>query len=112
MEYAGSYALYNYRLVDPSRGLEYDNLRLIRAFEHGHDAKSSEAGFILVHVAMVRHSNALVAGAMDILKACELQDRAAFNAGLDVVADAMIEVNRVMKSESSQLSKHRCRAMG
>lgn len=50
MEYAGSYALFNYRLEDPKKGLEYDNLRLIRAFEHGLDPKSSEAGFVLVHV--------------------------------------------------------------
>lgn len=50
MEYAGSYALFNYRLEDPDQGLEYDNLRLIRAFEHGLDPKSSEAGFVLVHV--------------------------------------------------------------
>jgi len=32
MEYAGSYALFNYRLQDPALGLEYSNLRLIRAF--------------------------------------------------------------------------------
>ena len=50
MEYAGSYALFNYRLEDPDRGLEYDNLRLIRAFEHGLDPSSSEAGFVLVPV--------------------------------------------------------------
>ena len=50
MEYAGSYALYNYRLVEPAKGLEYSNLRLIRAFEHGLDPTSSEAGFVLVHV--------------------------------------------------------------
>jgi indoleamine 2,3-dioxygenase len=50
MEYAGSYALYNYRLNDPAKGLEYSNLRLIRAFEHGLDPASSEAGFVLVHV--------------------------------------------------------------
>lgn len=41
MEYAGSYALYNYKLEDPSKGMEYDNIRLIRAFEHGLDPKSS-----------------------------------------------------------------------
>ena len=55
MEYAGSYALYNYRLVDPRKGLEYSNLRLIRAFEHGLDPTSSEAGFVLVHVDSVYH---------------------------------------------------------
>jgi indoleamine 2,3-dioxygenase len=56
MEYAGSYALFNYRLEDPKLGLEYNNLRLIRAFEHGLDPASSEAGFVLVHVAMVKVS--------------------------------------------------------
>lgn len=49
MEYAGSYALYNYRMEDESKGMEYSNLRLIRAFEHGLDPTSSEAGFVLVH---------------------------------------------------------------
>lgn len=44
MEYAGSYALYNYKLEDPSKGMEYDNIRLIRAFEHGLDPKSSVSG--------------------------------------------------------------------
>ena len=71
MEYAGSYALFNYRLEDPKLGLEYDNLRLIRAFEHGLDPSSSEAGFVLVHVAMVKHSGDLVAAAMDSMAACE-----------------------------------------
>lgn len=49
MEYAGSYALYNYRLEDPSKGMEYDNIRLIRAFEHGLDPKSSVS--ITIHFA-------------------------------------------------------------
>ncbi len=70
MEYAGSYALFNYRLEDPAAGLDYSNLRLIRAFEHGLDPTSSEAGFVLVHVDMVRNSGPLVAGAVDALEAC------------------------------------------
>ena len=56
MEYAGSYALFNYRLEDPERGLEYDNLRLIRAFELGMDPNSSEAGFVHEPIAMDKHS--------------------------------------------------------
>lgn len=96
MEYAGSYALYNYRLEDPSKGLEYDNMRLIRAFEHGLDPKSSEAGFVLVHVAMVKHSGALITAAVDVLKACEKRDRSEFNAAMDKLIDAMLDVNKVM----------------
>ena len=98
MEYAGSYALFNYRLADPDMGLDYDNLRLIRAFEHGLDPKSSEAGFVLVHIAMVRHSDLLVAGTTEALYACCSNDRVAFKAGLGKVVDALKMVNQVMNS--------------
>ena len=98
MEYAGSYALFNYRLDDPSLGLEYSNLRLIRAFEHGLDFDSSEAGFVLVHVAMVKHSGPLVTGAMEAIDACSAQSRDQFNAGMLKVITALKEVNKVMNS--------------
>src|ERR1700744_948080 len=96
MEYAGSYALYNCRLADPERGLDYDNLRLIRAFENGLDPHSSEAGFVLVHVAMVRRSASLVAGALAALDGCKCGDRATFDEGLAGVVAAMEKVNETM----------------
>lgn len=99
MEYAGSYALFNYRLEDPSKGLEYSNLRLIRAFEHGLDPTSSEAGFVLVHVDMVRNSGPLVAGVVAALDACSMNDRLRFDAGLEKVVQSMTKVNQVMESE-------------
>lgn len=69
MSYAASYALYNYHLNNPSKGTsDYSNLRLVRAFEHGLDAKSSEAGFILTHIHMVQETGALVDGAVSLLK--------------------------------------------
>jgi len=96
MEYAGSYALFNYRLEDPKRGLDYDNLRLIRAFEHGLDPKSSEAGFVLVHVDMVQNSGPLVDGVVSALDACEANDRERFNVGMEKVVASMTKVNKVM----------------
>lgn len=100
MEYAGSYALYNYRLENPALGTEYSNLRLIRAFEHGLDPTSSEAGFVLVHVAMVQSSGELVAGAMKALEAVQIKDRAAFDEGLVSVIQAMKNVNKTMNGMS------------
>jgi indoleamine 2,3-dioxygenase len=97
MEYAGSYALFNYRLEDPAKGLTYSNLRLIRAFEHGLDPSSSEAGFVLVHVDMARHSGGLVSGTCDALDASAAGDRAALNAGLAGVLGALREVNAAME---------------
>jgi indoleamine 2,3-dioxygenase len=96
MEYAGSYALFNYRLEDPTLGLQYENLRLIRAFEHGLDPKSSEAGFVLVHVDMVQNSPPLVDGVVSALDACGASDREAFNGGLEKVVSSMTKVNKVM----------------
>ncbi|KAF2840071.1 indoleamine 2,3-dioxygenase gamma type [Patellaria atrata CBS 101060] len=98
MEYAGSYALYNYRLEDPSLGLEYNNLRLIRAFEHGLDPISSEAGFVLVHVAMVKNSPLLVSGAVGVLNACASRNRDDFNKGLSKIIESMTAVNKVMNT--------------
>ncbi|CAD6571563.1 MAG: hypothetical protein ASARMPRED_004639 [Alectoria sarmentosa] len=96
MEYAGSYALFNYRLQDPALGMEYSNLRLIRAFEHGLNPSSSEAGFALVHVDMVQNSGPLVEGAVNALSACGDGNRKAFNVGLEGVVEAMVKVNGVM----------------
>lgn len=96
MEYAGSYALYNYRLEDPAKGLAYDNIRLIRAFEHGLDHTSSEAGFVLVHVDMVSNSGPLVDGVVSSLEAVEKHDRVKFEGGMKKVLGAMIKVNAVM----------------
>ncbi|KAG5986811.1 hypothetical protein E4U43_005341 [Claviceps pusilla] len=106
MEYAGSYALYNYRLEDPCRGLEYDNLRLIRAFEHGLDPASSEAGFVLVHIDMVRNSGPLVAGTVKCLDIGARvstplgtsQERSAFNDGLSDILGALVKINAVMET--------------
>ncbi|KAK8098244.1 uncharacterized protein PG998_013730 [Apiospora kogelbergensis] len=103
MEYAGSYALFNYKLVDPARGLAYDNLRLIRAFEHGLDPSSSEAGFVLTHVAMVSHSGALVEGVVNSLAAVSNNaasappSRSAFNAGLQSILGSLLKVNGAME---------------
>ena len=100
MEYAGSYALYNYRLEDPSLGMEYSNLRLIRAFEHGLDPGSSEAGFVLVHVDMVKHSGELVEGAITVLEGCAASDRERFDQGMESVVSALSKVNDVMDGKS------------
>jgi hypothetical protein len=102
MEYAGSYALFNYRLEDPAKGLDYDNLRLIRAFEHGLDPTSSEAGFVLVHIAMVKESGALVKGTVEMLEGCTTNDRERFDDGLRTLVEGLRNVNAVMNSKFSR----------
>lgn len=101
MEYAGSYALFNYRLVDEAKGLEYDNLRLVRAFECGLDPESSEAGFVLVHIAMVKESGALIEGASEMLNGCTAKDREQFDNGLRTLVAGLRKVNAVMNSKWS-----------
>ncbi|EJD42500.1 IDO-domain-containing protein [Auricularia subglabra TFB-10046 SS5] len=106
MEYAGSYALFNYRLEDPSRGLEYDNLRLIRAFELGMDPTSSEAGFVLVHIAMVKNSGDLVTDAVNALNGVLGKDRDAFNAGMAELVSALDKINKVMNTMWQKSKPH------
>jgi indoleamine 2,3-dioxygenase len=97
MEYAGSYALYNYKLANPDLGMKYSNLRLIRAFERGLDPASSEAGFVLTHVEMVKNSGPLVEGCVRALEACKTEDRREMDAGLDQAFEAIKKVNSVME---------------
>ncbi|KAK4178330.1 hypothetical protein QBC36DRAFT_182838 [Triangularia setosa] len=99
MEYAGSYALYNYRLASPSLGLTYPNLRLIRAFEHGLDPASSEAGFVLVHIAMVSHSPLLISGCVNALSsATSPRSRGGFNTALGEMLSALQNINKAMET--------------
>ncbi|KAK1831617.1 indoleamine 2,3-dioxygenase gamma type [Podospora conica] len=97
MEYAASYALFNHLPSHPSLPLTHpsQSLRLIRAFEHGHDPSSSEAGFILTHVEMASHSGALVRAAMTLLSAPARDDA---NAALEDIVAAMRAVNAVMET--------------
>lgn len=101
MSYAASYALYNYCLKDPSRGAsDYSNLRLVRAFEHGLDPKSSEAGFILTHIHMVQETGALVHGAVSLLKEIEIHKQGSTGAksAFLKMSQAMDRIEAAMES--------------
>lgn len=96
MSYAAAYCLYNYRFNNPSIGTsEYSNLQLIRAFEKGLDANSSEAGFVLTHVDMVKHSAGLVNGAVSIMDGA-----AARNGREDVIKgfEGILETMRLIET--------------
>lgn len=82
-EYAQSYALANWRLLDPkdttqldangkaaANGFASSKLTLTRAFEGSKD----EAGFVLVHVDMVSHTPKLVAAVNSAIKAAFLKN--------------------------------------
>lgn len=92
MEYAQSYALYNWARKDSSKGLDFSNLELIRSFENS----SHEAGFILVHVAMVAHSGKLVSSVLEIFESIQNNSRAGFDKSIDNFVKIMQEINSVM----------------
>lgn len=94
MEFAQSYALYNWTRKDRSKGLEYSNLELIRAFENS----PHEAGFILVHVAMVAHSGKLVSSVLDIFEAARTKNRSEFDSSLEELLAVMKQINNVMET--------------
>lgn len=94
MEYAQSYALYNYKKNDEKKGLDYDNLSLIREFT----GLQSERGFILTHVAMVKNSPALVVGVLNVLESIESGNRDRFNSSMADLTETMTSINAVMET--------------
>lgn len=101
MSYAASYALFNYTLADHSKGLDdYSNLRLVRGFERGLDPKSSEAGFILTHVDMVKETGALVKGVLKIVDTLEQHGaRDDINDGFREILCAMEKIEASMEGK-------------
>ncbi|EME39467.1 Indoleamine 2,3-dioxygenase family protein [Dothistroma septosporum NZE10] len=99
MAYAAGYALYNWRFADASVGYDkYYNLRLIRAFERGLDPYSSEAGFILTHVDIVRHTGGLIEGSVKTMDAVAADDGSAKVAdSLEVLLNTMHDIEESME---------------
>ncbi|BCS23349.1 indoleamine 2,3-dioxygenase family protein [Aspergillus puulaauensis] len=98
MSYAASYALFNYTLDDPSKGMVYSNLRLVRAFERGLDPRSSEAGFILTHIDMVKDTSGLISGALQVIDTLEQGgSRSAVNNGFRDILASMEKIEAGME---------------
>ncbi|KAK5658554.1 hypothetical protein OQA88_1947 [Cercophora sp. LCS_1] len=106
MEYAGSYALFNYTLISPTQGLVPSNLRLIRAFEHGLDPSSSEAGFVLVHIDMARHSGPLVTSTLQVLSSVQSHSRPQLNEGLSSLLSSLRQINTAMETMWTRSKPH------
>ena len=101
MSYAASYCLFNYTLARPSEGYHYGNLRLVRAFEYGLDPKSSEAGFVLTHVDMVKETGALVNGALKVLETIEQNgSRSEVNEGYREILKSMEKIEECMEGNA------------
>ncbi|KAI1945290.1 hypothetical protein LOZ12_003945 [Ophidiomyces ophidiicola] len=98
LSYAAAYSLFNYKLADPSKGHEYSNLRLVRAFERGLNPNSSEAGFILTHIHMVKETHALISGVVRILNTLDtVKDRKEINDAYRQILTAMDKIEECME---------------
>jgi len=105
LDYAHAYALYNWKLIDDKNPdqISYHNdevvtsknpignLELIRKF-HG---KEDEAGFILLHVAIVSKTYKQVAAYDTIYQGLKNQDRAMVNKGLEMHHEFMTEIRMI-----------------
>jgi indoleamine 2,3-dioxygenase len=101
MSYAASYALFNYTLDDPSKGLVYSNLRLVRAFERGLDPRSSEAGFILTHIDMVKDTSGLITGVLQVIDTLQQGgSRSTVNDGFREILASMEKIEAGMEGMS------------
>ena len=96
MEYAHSYALYNWKRIDKSKGITLDNLELIRSFE----GSESEKGFILVHVSMVSHTRNLVKAVNENLRAAEQHQTPDIKSITTVMQDINQEMAKMWKASN------------
>lgn len=90
MEYNSGYALNNFFRKNKNEGVNIDNIDIKRSFIN----IKSEAGFILVHVAINQHSGNLVKAGMNVLNAAAADNRKEFNAGLTLMRDTLIYMNQ------------------
>jgi indoleamine 2,3-dioxygenase len=90
MEYNTSYALNNWYRIQKDGGIEMNNIDIYRSFVN----IKSEAGFILVHVAINQHSGMLIRSGVDVLQAAENKDRDKFNNSLREMRDILIFMNQ------------------
>jgi len=113
MEYALSYALFNWARKDPKGPLSYENLKLVRAFEGG----QSEHGFIITHVTMVSYTGQLVDAVDRTLQATAQKDTDKFNEAMRDLLDVCRLINDEMetmwtKSKPAEYMEFRTFIMG
>ncbi|KAK4048587.1 hypothetical protein OIO90_005757 [Microbotryomycetes sp. JL221] len=97
-----SYAMQNYIRLEPKSSASTvgnpedwapENLGLLRAFEH---STGSEAGFVLVHVAMVAYTGQAVTHAEAVIQAANDRNRQAFRQALRNLVLTYRKINRAM----------------
>lgn len=89
LEYNTGYGLNNWVRRDKSVGASMENMDVIRMFI----GTKSEAGFVLVHVAINQHSGMLIQSGVNALKAAEDNDRKRFNESLIQMKESMMYMN-------------------
>lgn len=88
-----SYALHNWRRIDPKGPIELGNIALMQYFLGGLD----EAWFTLVHVAMEAKSGRAILGEIRAQEAVMLRDITACGTNLTVLCGALRQVNDVFR---------------
>lgn len=90
LEYNSGYSLNNWFRINKDEGITINNIDIFRSFVN----LKSEAGFILVHVAINQHSGNLIRSGVDVLSSAEQQNRNAFNDSLCEMRDTLLYMNQ------------------
>lgn len=137
MEYAMSYALYNWQRKDSTGAIDFNNLELICSLEGSEHEKGLKVLLllfrfflcefiqfhlfflsILVHVEMVAYSGQQVKRCLDLFDAIEKNDRVAFNRAMDDYNSVMRKINFLSmdtiwsRSSSASYNSFRAYIMG
>lgn len=95
LEYSNGYVGTNWKLIDPKRPMDPENIQLLRQFEGGKD----EFWFMVIHLSMAQHSGQLVQVTRRLLKATEAKDRKGF---VQAMTD-LLAVNKKINYEMDRM---------
>jgi len=101
LEYSYAYSLCNYVRKDPTRGLDYDNLKMATSFS----GTADENGFIMVHVDINQHTPVLIrecSAIYDIWESPEANIKAHLQAVIEVLKKMNVSRKRMWEASRWQ----------
>jgi indoleamine 2,3-dioxygenase len=90
LEYSYGYSLGNYVRIDKTAGLEWDNLKMANKFSGMLD----EAGFIMVHVDINRHTNRMIGSLNNLIQIVYSKEFNILN--METINNVIIELNALV----------------
>ena len=86
-----NYVLDNWAVLDPAKGIDLDNIRMLQPFLGGQD----EAWFVLIHVAIEAAAGDVLKQMPLVIRACDRGEESAVTDSLGAIIEAWTKINAI-----------------